>query len=541
MAGPLSAAVASLCHRLQPQVSPRTAAGFREVLRRLDAPLQLAVAGRIKSGKSTLVNALIGRRVAPTDVGECTRLVTRFQYGTVDRIEVVFADGGKQVLPFDTDGMIPASLGVDIDKVSHIEAFLTNAVLRDLTVIDTPGLGSLDAASVKRTEELLGAGTARPDGDAGSADAEQAGAGRADSWTTPRDAAASSGSDPAADELDPVSRNAVAGAEAVLYVLTQSVRADDEQALAAFTAATASREAGPVNAIAVLNKADTIEPDSVAGSGGDLWRAATLLSERQAGSLKPRVADVLPVIGLLAETSEAGGFTSSDADALRRLADLDEATLETMLISADLFTTWDCEVPAADRTRLLERLDLYGIRCGVRAVSRKPDITAGALRRELLDSSGLAAVRGRLESVFRARADGIKAAAAMASVSALAHASGDPGERQRVHDAIEVLLAKPEAHQLRLLEALTLVAAGAVSMPEDLAEEVLRVGSTSSVGEQLGMVGRPPMEWAAYALERAGWWRSFASFGATPAQSRVAHVVHRAYFLIWQQLREGTR
>ena len=29
------------------------------------------------------------------------------------------------------------------------------------------------------------------------------------------------------------------------------------------------------------------------------------------------------------------------------------------------------------------------------------------------------------------------------------------------------------------------------------------------------------------------------SFGATPAQSRVAHVVHRAYFLIWQQLRSG--
>ncbi|MGH4001886.1 MAG: dynamin family protein, partial [Pseudonocardiaceae bacterium] len=97
--------VANLCHRLQPQVSARTAAGFAEVLRRLGGPLQVAVAGRIKSGKSTLVNALIGRRVAPTDVGECTRLVTRFQYGTVDRVEIVFGDGRKQVLPFSADGM----------------------------------------------------------------------------------------------------------------------------------------------------------------------------------------------------------------------------------------------------------------------------------------------------------------------------------------------------------------------------------------------------------------------------------------------------
>ncbi|XVS64398.1 dynamin family protein [Actinosynnema sp. CA-299493] len=500
LAGPLSAAVANLCVGLRPQVSPATAAGLGEVLRRLSAPLQVAVAGRIKSGKSTLVNALIGRRVAPTDVGECTRLVTRFQYGTVDRIEVVFTDGRKQVLPFEANGSIPPDLGVDVERVSHVEAYLTNAVLRDLTVIDTPGLGSLDAASVARTEALLGA-VAEPDG------------------------------------LDPVSRNAVAGAEAVLYVVTQGVRADDQQALAAFTAATASREAGPVNAIAVLNKADTIAAETVAGSGGDTWQAAVLLAERQALTLKPRVADVLPVIGLVAESTETGGFTSADADALRKLAELDDATRETMLISADLFVSWECDVPVGTRTRLLEKLDLYGVRKALEAVDAEPGITAGALRRKLLDASGLDGVRAKLNAVFRSRADGIKAAAALASVTSLAAASGDPNERQRVHDAIEVLLAKPEAHQLRLLEALTLVASGAVAMPADLVEEVLRFGSSPDLAEQLGLRGRPPQELLAYALERAGWWRSFASFGATPAQSRVAHVVHRAYFLIWQQLR----
>ena len=535
VAGPLSAAVAHLCHRLQPQVSARTAAGFREVLRRLSAPLQVAVAGRIKSGKSTLVNALIGRRVAPTDVGECTRLVTRFQYGTVDRVEVVFNDGRKQVLPFDAGGVIPRDLDVDFEQVSHLEAYLTNAVLRDLTVIDTPGLGSLDAASVRRTEQLLGAARHRSDS---AVDSDQ-GSDQDGDLNGDQDGERNGELTRAADdELDQTSRNAVAGAEAVLYVVTQGVRADDQQALAAFTAATASREAGPVNAIAVLNKADTIAPESVSGSDGDVWKAATLLAERQAATLKPRVADVIPVIGLLAESAESGGFTSADADALRQLSQVDEASWETMLLSADIFTTWECDIPSGTRVRLLEKLDLFGLRCAVAALRADPELTAGALRRKLLDASGLAMVRGRLDAVFRARADGIKAAAALASVTALAHASGDPGERQRVHDAIEVLLAKPEAHQLRLLEALTLVTSGAVAMPEDLAEEVLRVGSHADVGDQLGMPGRPQRELAAFALERAGWWRSFASFGATPAQSRVAHVVHRAYFLIWQQLRE---
>lgn len=496
-AGPLSASVAELCRRLQPQVGPGTAAGFAEVLRRLSAPLQVAVAGRIKSGKSTLVNALIGRRVAPTAVGECTRLVTRFQYGTVDRVEVVLKDGSTTVLPFAADGTIPAVLGLDTDEVSHLEAYLTNAVLRDMTVIDTPGVGSLDAASVRRTEALLGSAPA---------------------------------------QLDETSRNALAGAEAVLYVLTQGVRDDDRQTLAAFTAATASKEAGPANALAVLNKADTVVPESVQGAEGDVWKAAELLAEKQAAVLQPRVADVLPVVGLLAETAESGAFTSADADALRAVARLDDDVLDTMLMSADLFTSWECEVAAGTRARLLERLDLYGIRRAVEAIRSEPAVTAGALRRVLLDGSGLAAVRERLATVFAARADGIKAAAALASITALAAAARDPAERGRVHDAIEVLLAQPQAHQLRLLEALTLVSSGAVDLPADLAHEVLRVGSNADVAAQLGMPGASGAELADQALERAGWWRSFASFGATPAQSRVAHVVHRAYFLSWQQL-----
>ena len=210
--------------------------------------------------------------------------------------------------------------------MSHLEAYLTNAVLRDLTVIDTPGLGSLDATSVARTEVAAG----RLDG-----------------------------------QLDPVSSNAVAGAEAVLYVVTQSVRADDQQALAAFAAATASREAGPANVIAVLNKVDTVVPESVAGADDDVWRAAELLAARQAATLRPRVAGVLPVISLLAESAETGGFTSADADALRALAALAEDDWATMSLSADLFTTWEAPVPTATRVRLLATLDLYGVRSAV--------------------------------------------------------------------------------------------------------------------------------------------------------------------------------
>ncbi|RJQ83426.1 GTPase [Pseudonocardiaceae bacterium YIM PH 21723] len=459
--GPLSAAVAQACRGIRPQLSPPGAEAVDQLLHQLAQPLRVAVVGRVSSGKSTLVNALIGRRVAATDVGECTRLPTRYGYGAPERTEVVLTDGSRRVLS-------PGS--EDYTGANHLETYLANEVLRDMIVVDTPGLGAVGA------------------------------------------------------EQDPVSRTAIAGAEAVIYVLTQLVRQDDQDALSAFTAATDGRPAGPVNAVAVLNKADTIPADSVPGSGGDQRSAARLLAQRQRLALGPRVTEVVPLIGLLAETTETGMFTAADVDALRRLAAVPPADRDTMLLAADLLLGWECDLPVPDRERLLELLDLHGIRLAVDSLVDNPQCTVGDLRRILAEASGFGELRARLTEGLWSRSDAIKAAAALDALAAI------PEQQHLIWDTIELLLARPEAHQLRMMEILTLIASGGVDMPADLLDEVVR----------LGMNADPPTgsreQQAAYALERAGWWRSYSAFGAGPVQSRIAHVAHRAYFLRWQGL-----
>ena len=55
---------------------------LREVAGRVNGPIRLAIAGKVKAGKSTLLNAIIGEELAPTDAGECTRIVTWYRHST---------------------------------------------------------------------------------------------------------------------------------------------------------------------------------------------------------------------------------------------------------------------------------------------------------------------------------------------------------------------------------------------------------------------------------------------------------------------------
>jgi GTPase Era involved in 16S rRNA processing len=54
------------------------------------------VAGEAKRGKSTLVNALIGRAVLPAGVTPLTALATTVTYGADEQVTAVFPAGGRR-------------------------------------------------------------------------------------------------------------------------------------------------------------------------------------------------------------------------------------------------------------------------------------------------------------------------------------------------------------------------------------------------------------------------------------------------------------
>jgi hypothetical protein len=500
--------VAALCDEVAPQVAAIARTQVLCVRRRLDEPLRVAIAGRLKAGKSTLVNALIGRRVAPTEVGECTRIVTQFRYGTADRVDVVRRDGRRASLPLDEAGMIPQRLGVPRQEIAYVDVTLTSDRLRDLTVVDTPGLSSTNSSVSAGARRFLLAGDPPTAGDdpAGGA--------------------------PVDDDLDNDSAGAISGAEAIIYVFTQAVRDDDLQALEAFRAVSARVAGNPINSLGLFNKVDKL-----VGGAADPWPVAGPLATEQAKVLRRVVSEVVPAVGLLAETTEAGRLTAGDCEALRVLAGLPVAQRELLLASVDLFTGRDCPVDREQRERLLRLLDLYGIGFAIAQLTARPQLSSGDLVRMLMLASGFPRLRNTLDQAFRWRTDAIKAGWALSSLERLASHTELPADRELLRDAIERVLQQPEYHRLRLLEVAQQVSTGTVDLPEPMEQELTRLALSTDPRWILGLPDAPADQLGAAALQAATRWRVYAVAGGNPAQSRVAQVAHRGFFLLSQHLR----
>jgi septin family protein len=84
----------------------------------------LVVLGEFKRGKSTLINALLGRNVLPTGVVPLTSVVTTIAAGEQDGLRIDFEDGRVQERPlgelaeYVTEAGNPANrLGVELARV----------------------------------------------------------------------------------------------------------------------------------------------------------------------------------------------------------------------------------------------------------------------------------------------------------------------------------------------------------------------------------------------------------------------------------------
>lgn len=116
----------------------------------IKAPCVLAVAGKVKAGKSFLVNALLGVDMAMTGTTETTATVNLFKKGTPPSKEkpilCVFLDGHKEWVSKDYLDSLQGTSSEALEKTSQIDKLIIyindNPLLDYLTLVDTPGIGA---------------------------------------------------------------------------------------------------------------------------------------------------------------------------------------------------------------------------------------------------------------------------------------------------------------------------------------------------------------------------------------------------------------
>lgn len=124
----------------------------KEIRKRKEDPFTIVICGDFKRGKSSFINALLGEDVVTTNVTTETVTLNKISYGLHSN-EAVLSGGKKLIL---TDEELQRDNLENIIKQSNepimqINIYRPIEILKDITIIDTPGMDD----SLKNFDELV--------------------------------------------------------------------------------------------------------------------------------------------------------------------------------------------------------------------------------------------------------------------------------------------------------------------------------------------------------------------------------------------------
>jgi GTP-binding protein EngB required for normal cell division len=123
-----------------------------------DDSFELALFGRVSSGKSSLLNALLNTDVLPVGINPITAVPTKLRYGPKLKAAVAFGDGQSTIVSVEELAKLVTEQGNPGNLKNVVRAIVEvpSPRLRDgILLVDTPGLGSLAKRGAAETLAYL--------------------------------------------------------------------------------------------------------------------------------------------------------------------------------------------------------------------------------------------------------------------------------------------------------------------------------------------------------------------------------------------------
>lgn len=463
---------------------------------RIDEPMQLAIIGKISSSKSTLVNAILGKNeIMATGQKEVTYNVGWLKYGNPDSDIIIHHKDYTPVLrknPKEFAMWSTQSHNSEIDNISYIEIFDDAEILKEINIIDTPGLDALRGKDSQNTLDFIQ--KVRPD--------------------------------------------------AVIMLFTKSV---SENVLDIVRQYNAGSSFNPLNAIGVLAKIDvlwqeTIERDKMALQIGERMTKNKLKKEPM---LQKTLFNIFPISALLfLASSTLDDLMFSE---LISLSKSEDSQLKRAFNSVTNFLKPELElnVDIPQRKSIIETIGLYGAFLIVNSIKTGDVLDVQSARSLLWKESGAQGFMKVLHNHFGMRAKLIKMESLYQSIQqTIMVLRGQARDNtsiqllskveQRVSDLFSNLV-----HEHKEYDLLYKLYNGEITLDNNDEQEFLSLCGEhgGSALERLGLSSiSTAQDLVDKALERERYWRKQVTLEPDPEERNWMNIILTSYSRLRQKL-----
>lgn len=465
-------------------------------IKRIDEPMQLAIIGKISSSKSTLVNAILGKNeIMATGQKEVTYNVGWLKYGKPDSDIIIHHKDDTPVSrknPKEFAIWSTQSHNFEIDNISYIELFDDAEILKEINIIDTPGLDALRGKDSQNTLDFIQ--KVRPD--------------------------------------------------AVIMIFTKSV---SDNVLDIVRQYNAGSSFNPLNAIGVLAKIDvlwqeTIERDKTALQIGERMTKNKLNKEPM---LQKTLFNIFPISALQFLASST--LDESIFAELVKLSKSDYSQLRKALNSVTNFLKPEIElnITIPQREQIVMSIGLYGAFLILNAIKKGEVSDVQSARRLLWRESGAQEFMKVLHNHFGMRAKLIKMESIYQGLQQTIMTL-----RGQVKDYPSIqLLSKIEQriselfsdliHEHKEYDLLYKLYNGDIVISENDKQEFFSLCGEygGSAIERLGLKSKlEPLELVNKALEREKYWRKQVALEPDPDEREWMNIILISYSRLRQKL-----